>query len=323
MRDDEIKDLALSLPEVVMSARAPLTTKKYESGWSKWLDWCKNKDEVMTVPANPFFVAIYINYVLKTSNNNGALVAAFYGIRWGHHINGAISPTEHPFVRMAYDGAVRLCEKKPKTPKDPISPEIIKFLFEQVNSECLLELRFLVMCALGFFGFFRIEDELLTVKLYNVKITETHLEVFLEKSKNDQHRDGKTVYISKLDSKYCPVKILQRFFSQGEISLDFHKDMFLIPRLIKIKSGHRVHKTLGISYSRAREIFKENIEKLDIEGNFGLHSFRSGGASAAAENNVDKRLISKHGRWKTEKARNGYIRDSVENRLKISQNLGL
>ena len=74
-----------------------------------------------------------------------------------------------------------------------------------------------------FFGFFRIEDELLTVKLYNVKITETHLEVFLEKSKNDQHRDGKTVYISKLHSKYCPVKLIQRFFSQGEISLDFHK----------------------------------------------------------------------------------------------------
>ena len=138
---------------------------------------------------------------------------------------------------MAYDGAVRLCEKKPKTPKDPISPEIIKFLFEQFSSECLLELRFLVMCALWFFGFFRIEDELLTVKLYNVKIIETHLEVFLEKSKNDQHLDGKTVYISKFDSKYCPVKILQKFFSQGEISLGLHKDMFLIPRLLKSNQG--------------------------------------------------------------------------------------
>ena len=74
----------------------------------------------MTVPVNPFYVAIYINYVLKTSNNNGILVAAFYGISWGHHINGAISPTE--YVRMAYNGAVRLCEKKPK---DPILPEII------------------------------------------------------------------------------------------------------------------------------------------------------------------------------------------------------
>ena len=145
MRDGEIKDLALSLPELVMSARVSLTTK-YESGLSKWLHWWKSKDEVMTVPANPFYVAIYINYVLKTSNNNGALVAVFYCIRWGHYINGAISPTEHPFVRMAYDGAVRLCEKK--TPNDPISPEIIKFLFEQFSSECLLELRFLVMCAL-------------------------------------------------------------------------------------------------------------------------------------------------------------------------------
>ena len=54
---------------------------------------------------------------LRTENikQQRSMVAAFYGIRWGHHINGAISATEHPFVRMAYDGAVRLCEKKPKT----------------------------------------------------------------------------------------------------------------------------------------------------------------------------------------------------------------
>ena len=145
VRNDEIKELALSLPEVVMSARAATTTKKYERGWSKWLEWCKDKDEVKSVPANPFFVAAYINYVLRNANNNGALVAAFYGIRWGHHINGVESPTDHPFVCMAFDGAVRLCEKKPKTPKDPISPEIIKILFALFGLDSLINLRFLVM----------------------------------------------------------------------------------------------------------------------------------------------------------------------------------
>ena len=102
--------------------------------------------EVKSVPADPFYVAIYINYVLRTANNNGALVAALYGIRWGHHINGVESPTDHPFVCMTFDDAVRLCEKKSKTPKDPISHEIIKFLFDFFGSESLQDLRFLVTC---------------------------------------------------------------------------------------------------------------------------------------------------------------------------------
>ena len=40
-----------------------------------------------------------------------------------------------------------------------------------------------------------------------------------------------------------------------------------------------------------------------IQKLFGLHSFRSGGATAAANNGVKYRLFKRHGRWKSEKAR--------------------
>ena len=36
-----------------------------------------------------------------------------------------------------------------------------------------------------------------------------------------------------------------------------------------------------------------------------------------AENRVDERLISKHGRWSSDKARNFYIKDSVSQQLGI------
>ena len=73
-----------------------------------------------------------------------------------------------------------------------------------------------------------------------------------------------------------------------------------------------------------RKQFKELVEAhLPSVQNISPHSLRAGGASAAAENGVPDRLISKHGRWKSENARNGYIQDSVENRLSISKNLGL
>ena len=57
--------------------------------------------------------------------------------------------------------------------------------------------------------------------------------------------------------------------------------------------------------------------------NIGLHGLRAGGASAAAQNHVSDRLISKRGRWASEKSRDGYIRDSVQDRLSVTKNLGL
>ena len=152
----------------------------------------------------------------------------------------------------------------------------------------------------------------------------THLEIFLEKSKVDQHRDGGAVYISRLESRFCPVKLVEKFLQISETSIVCHKEAFLIPRLIKIKSGHKSHQSLEISYTRAREIFLEKLRSVESEGNFGLHSLRSGGTSAGAEKTVDERLISKHGRWSSGKARNSsYIKDSVSKRLKISQQLGI
>ena len=43
---------------------------------------------------------------------------------------------------------------------------------------------------------------------------------------------------------------------------------------------------------------------------FGLHSLRSGGATAAAAAKVDDKFFKKHGRWKTDKAKDGYVKQT-------------
>ena len=43
----------------------------------------------------------------------------------------------------------------------------------------------------------------------------------------------------------------------------------------------------------------------------GFHSLRAGGASAAANAQVSDRLFKRHGRWKSEKAKDDYIRDNT------------
>jgi hypothetical protein len=54
-----------------------------------------------------------------------------------------------------------------------------------------------------------------------------------------------------------------------------------------------------------------------------LHSFRSGGATEAANSDVKERCWKRHGRWKSDSSKDGYVADSVASRLEVSKHLGL
>ena len=56
---------------------------------------------------------------------------------------------------------------------------------------------------------------------------------------------------------------------------------------------------------------------------FGLHSLRAGGATAAANAGVPDRLFKRHSRWRSENAKDGYVEDSVDKRLSVSRSIGL
>lgn len=56
---------------------------------------------------------------------------------------------------------------------------------------------------------------------------------------------------------------------------------------------------------------------------FCLHSLRSGGATAAANNSVPDMLIKEHGRWRTDIAKEGYIKDNINTQAYISPKLGI
>ena len=73
-------------------------------------------------------------------------------------------------------------------------------------------------------------------------------------------------------------------------------------------------------YSRARELLPHKPEEIGInKNNFGLHSLRSGGASAAGKAGILDSLIMKHGRWRSEKSKNLYIDESMQNKLSVTE----
>jgi len=73
-----------------------------------------------------------------------------------------------------------------------------------------------------------------------------------------------------------------------------------------------------------REVVLDMLSAVGLDQRkFGLHSLRSGGASAAANAGVPDRMFKRHGRWRSENAKDGYIQDALDERLTVSRNLGL
>ena len=156
IENEEIRVLSEALPHVLRSSLAPGTTNKYERGWRGWKNWSAFKEEILTCPGGPFYVLIYLISLIFSNGTKGAIINAFCGIRWGHHLAGFQSPTDHSTVKMAFEGAQRLCSK-PTKKKDPIQTEMVKSLIDTHNSLNLNNLRFLVVIVLCYTGFLRID----------------------------------------------------------------------------------------------------------------------------------------------------------------------
>ena len=71
-------------------------------------------------------------------------------------------------------------------------------------------------------------------------------------------------------------------------------------------------------------ILLANLERIGLSSrDFGLHSLRAGGATAAANAGVPDRLFKRHGRWLSDRAKDGYVQDDMTRLLSVSRSLGI
>ena len=104
--------------------------------------------------------------------------------------------------------------------------------------------------------------------------------------------------------------------------IDFELDLPLFRGLSSVKAKTRMRKS-KISYTRVRELVKEAFADSIVVNLIGVHSLRAGVASSAVNNGIPDRLFKRHGRWSSENAKDGYIKDRLEDRLSVSRNLGI
>ena len=238
--------------ELQLGARASSTVRKYRAAWLKWRTWALSKTDVPVTPAQPAHVALFITELANTARvmkglGFSTLEGAAYGIAWAHKMGGLTeSPTDHPLVKMTLDGAKRSLSK-PIKPKEQLPLGLIQDIALRFSSDSALSvIRFLFILFVGYAGFLR-ADEILKMKVCDVKIHADHMLVSVPERKNDQYRQGHIMVVIRSNKVTCPVCITEKILAR--LPLNDNKNMPLVRRIVESKSTEYFYPCKSVSYS--------------------------------------------------------------------------
>ena len=316
----EPNDLCRRISAYMLHSKSDNTVKKYFSAFQKWNIFCKQQSYT-PIPAEPIHIVLYLTKLLDAGSSAGVISTAIYSLKWAHSMNGLGDPTENGFIKNLNESAKRLRSTK-VVKKDAISTEMLIELCDLFKSNSdLLTLRDLSMILIGFAGFLRF-DELVELRCCDIEFKGNFLSIQIRKSKTDVYRSGNEILISKGRSSACPYTMLQNYMTKACINTSLEKYLFR-PIFRSGKSCRLLDKDKKLSYTRTREVILRKLKLVAPGLNLGVHSLRAGGVTTAANANVNDRCLKRHGRWKVDSSKDGYIQDSVQKRLKITESLHL
>ena len=264
--------------------------------------------DISHFPANPVHVALYLMFIMESKESYHAVKNASYSIDWAHKIAGLEVLSQHPMVLAVKESSARIYGQL-VIKKEPITPVMLNDLvsrYFRIHHPSLYHARTVALCLIAYVGFLRY-DELSSLLCLDVTFHPGYIMIFIESSKTDQYRDGALLPISGSSFITYPLNALNLYADMAGI--DFESDLPLFRGLNSVKAKTRMRKS-KISYTRVRELVKEAFaDSIDVNL-IGVHSLRAGGASSAANNS-------------SENAKDGYIKDRLEDRLSVSKNLGI
>lgn len=310
----ELRQLAQALPAVLVRDRAATTVSSYLRAYRSWKSWASRHDAV-SLPADSMVFTLYIVSLIQQTRSVSSVNSAVYGVSWVHKKSGYQEPSEYPVVKQVVDAARRILAR-PAERKEPLSSVLVRKVISRLEKGNLGDLQLAALFSLGFFGFLR-WDDLRHLSVDSFYFADSHVAIFLEKRKNDQFREGSWVFVARCNTPPCPVEIIEKFLRIANHS----KGSPLFRRVLHTRGGVRLRKE-AMSYSRAKELIKKELGKEGLDPTkFGIHSLRSGGASAAAALGVPDRLFQRHGGWRSEKARNNYVKESLDSLLLVTKSI--
>ena len=270
-----------SLFNVLLNSRANSTAKKYINEIKKFFVWCKGRQISIQIPFSAPVVALYLFNLDQQLRSPASMVQLVHdALKWLHSFmpDDGPNPLDNACCRTMIECAKRT-RSLPVSMKKPVDADVVKSIVDRFGAKgaSLKDLRIAALSSLGFARFFRF-NELANIQPNHIFFHEDFVKVFVQRSKTDVYREGNYVYISKLDSNYCPVTVLRRYIQAADIDLSSQLPLFR--PLTKRKLGYALRND-KLSYTRCREISKD--VGYDPK-QYGLHSLRSGGVTSVVSN---------------------------------------
>ncbi|XP_053406417.1 integrase/recombinase xerD homolog [Mercenaria mercenaria] len=308
------------MAQKLSGSRSDNTNIKYISYFKKWEKFISEKGG-SSLPASPIHAALYITDLLEKCFSDHVISATVYSLKWAHGLKGLQDPTDNSFVKNLLENAKRN-NCKPTSKKEPPSTQtLIDVCAEYSESSDILFVRDLCMILLGFAGFLRY-DELSSLRCNDIVFRDDHFCLKIRKSKTGQYRLVHEIVTSKGVYVACPYNMLRRYLSLSNQTI-FDSNYLFRPCFRSNSTCKLTYKSKPLSYTRARECIIGRLRPFTGDLNIGLHSLRSGGAITAANSGVNDRCWKRHGRWKSDSSKDGYVADSLSSRLVVSQKLSL
>ena len=152
---------------------------------------------------------------------------------------------------------------------------------------------------------------MVNIRPCDLQLSHDGVTIRIPRSKTDQYRQGNEVVIARTTSDTCPVAMLEEYIRRAEI--DLRSQLFLY---CPITGSSRPLDLYAVEGAKLEELGYPSAD-------FGVHSLRAGGATATAASGMPDRLFKKHGRWRSESAKDGYIVNPLDQRLLVTRQFGL
>ena len=236
---------------------------------------------------------LYITKLLDSGASANVISTTIFALKWDYSLRSLSDPTDTGFVKNLVESAKRLRSSK-TVKKDAVTSEMLIELYDRFSwATDLLLLRDLSMIQVGFAGFLRF-DELVELRCKDVKFHDGYLSVQIRKSKTDIYRSGSEILINKGVTSACPYSMLLKYREMA--CLNKFSDEYLFKPIVRSRDSCKlIKKDEKLCYTRTRELVIGKLKLVAPNLNIGVHSLRSGGASTAANADVNDRCLKRHG----------------------------
>ena len=296
---------------------APNSRNTYRSGWRSYVYFC-NSNFLPVVPVTQQNLIYFCTYSANRQLTHGSILIYLTAIKYFSQTLG------YPFTTTEMHGLFHLLRgirriqgnslTRPK--RQPITLNHLRTLRYHYFTHHVAD-HAMLWCAstMAFFGLLRSSeycapgpsshiDSTLMIQDVQFSFNRSSLSIRIKASKTDPFRQGITIRLFKINSPFCPVEAAIAYVDRRSHT---HGPFF--------QFSNATYLTRSSMASILHEVFYPSVT-------INTHSFRIGGASAAASAGLPDSVIQTLGRWSSDCFRL-YIRASTQDLRRYQESMAI